>query len=167
MHTYYRSTPPSCGATVTLDQGMDTLATSGTTDLRVTAAYEELHGHADTEDILAEPFFVSELFTPPSTSHIFESGVIYTPIYVSYMHESRNVSSVYTEDAPLETEASDVSDVLWPAVNARLRLKWSRSLVQTADCEYYRSSVDAVFVSHAVPDDNDWLVLRALIKKFL
>lgn len=161
-----------CGAivtheqAVTHEQGMGTLATLGTKNSRL-ATFGEPDGSADTSGTPTDPFFVSELYTPPSVSHVFDSGDVYTTIFVSYMHQLSNASEVYTEDAPLETKEADVSDVLWPAANARLRSKWSRLYTQTADCEYYSSRVDAVFVSRAVPDDNDWVILRKLVRQLL
>lgn len=149
-------------------QGMNILAMStATTDQRTTAYGTEPDGQADSADIPPEPFFVSETFTPPSVSQVDASGVVYTPIAVSYLHRFSNKSSVYTEEAPLVTESGDASEIFWPAVGARLQFKWSRSCTQTADCEYYSSRVEAVFVSHAVPDQNDWVVLRALVKQHL
>ena len=166
LYVLMRAVAFPCGVAVTYTQVRDTLATSSTSNLRVTT-YEESARHADATGTPAEPFFVSNLFTPRSVSYVAASGMVYTPISMSYTHRFSNASTVNTEDTPVVTEDGDVSDVLWPAVNARLQSKWSRSCVQTADCEYYRSSVEAVFVSFAIPDHNDWAILRPLVMQHL
>ena len=168
MYSVLNCTAPAYpyGTIVTYVQGTSTLATFTSAD-RSVSTYEELDGQADDTDTPLEPFFVSELSTPPSDSYVDESGAVYTTISISYSHQFSHASRAYTEDNPRVSEAGDVSDILWPAVDARLRCKWSRLRVETAECEYYTTSVEAVFMSYTIPDEDDFEILRPLVTGYL
>ena len=132
-------------------------------------AGEDLNGQADTFDSPPQaPFFVSERYTPESTCYVDAHGVAYTTITMSYGHRVNLPTKRETQDdTPTATQTGDVSDILFVAVNARMRCKWSRECIQTMSSEYYCSSVEAVFVSRFIPNEHDMVLLNDLVTRHL
>ena len=151
-------------------QGMvNALVIYTTAERSVHTPVEEFGGPADdADDTPPAPFFISERYTPESTCYVSAYGVTYTAITMSYVHRVNLPTSRGSQDeTPTTTQTGDVSDILFPASNARLRCKWSRECVQTISSEFYRSSVEAVFVARFIPDETDMLVLSDLVTRHL
>ena len=136
---------------------------------RVTRAIEDFNDQPHTFDAPPQaPFFVSEHYTPESTCYVDAHGVAYTTIIMSYGHRVNLTTKRETrDDTPTAIQTGDVSDILFVAVNARMRCKWSRECIQTMSSEYYRSYVEAVFVARFIPNEHDMVVLNDLVTRHL